>query len=40
MISDANATQTDAEHAESLNTFAMFFGDVLTTDEAIDRISF
>jgi ureidoacrylate peracid hydrolase len=39
MISDANATQTDAEHAASLNTFAMFFGDVMTTGEAISRIA-
>lgn len=39
MISDANATMTDAEHAASLNTFVMFFGDVLSTDEAMGMIS-
>lgn len=39
MLSDANATLTDEEHAASLNTFAMFFGDVMTVDEAISRLS-
>ena len=38
MVSDANATLSDEEHAASLNTFAMFFGDVLTVDEAIGRL--
>lgn len=38
MLSDANATITDAEHAASLNTFGMFFGDVLTVEEAIGRL--
>lgn len=38
MLSDANATWTDEEHAGTLNTFAIFFGDVMTTDEAIGRI--
>jgi ureidoacrylate peracid hydrolase len=38
MISDANATLTDEVHAASLNTFMMFFGDVMPTKEAIARI--
>jgi ureidoacrylate peracid hydrolase len=38
MLSDANATWTDEEHAATLNTFAIFFGDVMTTDEALARI--
>ena len=39
MLSDANATLTDEEHAATLNTFAMFFGDVLSVDEALTRIT-
>ena len=39
MLSDGNATLSDEEHAATLNTFAMFFGDVLTTDEVIARLS-
>jgi hypothetical protein len=35
LISDCNATLTDEEHAAALNTFMMFFGDVMTGDEAI-----
>ena len=38
MVADGNATNTDEEHAATLNNFLMFFGDVLTTDEAISRI--
>jgi ureidoacrylate peracid hydrolase len=38
MISDANATLTDEEHAASLNTFMMFFGDVMSTKEVVARI--
>ncbi len=38
MLSDANATWSDEEHAATLNTFAIFFGDVMTTDEALARI--
>ena len=38
MLSDANATVTDEEHAATLNTFAMFFGDVLSVDEARARV--
>ena len=39
MVSDANATFTDEEHAGALNTFMMFFGDVMGTDEAIARLT-
>ncbi len=38
MLSDANATWTDEEHAATLNNFNIFFGDVMTTDEAIARL--
>jgi ureidoacrylate peracid hydrolase len=38
MLSDANATWTDEEHAASLNNFLLFFGDVMTADEAIGRL--
>lgn len=39
MLSDGNAALNDAEHAAALNTFAMFFGDVMTTDEAVARLA-
>jgi ureidoacrylate peracid hydrolase len=39
MLSDGNATFTDEEHAGALNTFMMYFGDVMTTEEAITRLS-
>jgi ureidoacrylate peracid hydrolase len=38
MLSDGNATWSDEEHAATLNTFAIFFGDVMTTGEALARI--
>jgi ureidoacrylate peracid hydrolase len=38
MLSDANATWTDEEHAAALNSFLLFFGDVMTTDEAITKL--
>jgi ureidoacrylate peracid hydrolase len=38
MLSDGNASLTDEEHAASLNNFMIFFGDVMTTDEAIARL--
>jgi ureidoacrylate peracid hydrolase len=38
MLSDGNATWTDEEHAGTLNTFLLFFGDVMTTDEAVARL--
>jgi ureidoacrylate peracid hydrolase len=39
MLSDGNATLTEEEHAGALNTFMMFFGDVMSTDEAITRLA-
>ena len=38
MLADANATWTDEEHAATLNNFLLFFGDVMTADEAIGRL--
>jgi ureidoacrylate peracid hydrolase len=38
MLSDGNATWTDEEHAATLNSFMIFFGDVMSTDEAIARL--
>lgn len=38
MLSDGNATLTDAEHAAALDNFLLFFGDVITTDEAMQRL--
>jgi len=38
MLSDANATWTDEEHAATLNSFMLFFGDVMTADEAIAKL--
>ena len=38
MLSDGNASLTDEEHAASLNNFLVFFGDVMTTDEAAARL--
>jgi ureidoacrylate peracid hydrolase len=38
MLSDGNATWTDEEHAATLNSFAMFFGDVMSTAEAATRL--
>jgi ureidoacrylate peracid hydrolase len=38
MLSDGNASLTDEEHAASLNNFLIFFGDVMTIDEAASRL--
>jgi ureidoacrylate peracid hydrolase len=38
MLSDANATWSDEAHAATLNNFALFFGDVMMSDEAIARL--
>jgi ureidoacrylate peracid hydrolase len=38
MLSDANATWTDEEHAATLNNFMLCFGDVMTADETIGRL--
>jgi len=39
MVSDSTAAFTDEEHAGSLNTFMLFFGDVMSTNEAIGRMA-
>jgi ureidoacrylate peracid hydrolase len=39
MVSDANAASTDEEHANALVAFYLIFGDVMTADEAIGRLS-
>jgi ureidoacrylate peracid hydrolase len=38
MVSDANAAWTEEEHVATLNTFILFFGDVMGTDEVIARL--
>ena len=38
MISDANAAVTDEEHNATLGNILRIFGDVMTTDEAIERL--
>ncbi len=38
MLADANAAATDAEHAAALDTIALFFGDVMSVDEALARL--
>jgi ureidoacrylate peracid hydrolase len=38
MVSDANAALTEEEHVATLNTFILFFGDVLGTDDVITRL--
>ena len=38
MLSDGNATWTDEEQNATLNNCSLFFGDVLTTEEAIVRL--
>jgi ureidoacrylate peracid hydrolase len=38
MLSDANATWSDEAHAATLDNFAVFFGDVMTADEAIGKL--
>jgi hypothetical protein len=39
LISDCSATLTDEEHGAALNTFMMFFGDVMTSDEAVATLN-
>jgi len=38
MLSDGTAAATPEEHAASLNNIALFFGDVMTVDEAAERL--
>jgi ureidoacrylate peracid hydrolase len=39
LLSDGTATSTDEEHAAALNSFQVSFGDVMTVDEALARLS-
>ncbi len=38
MLSDGTATWTDEEHAATLDSFMLFFGDVMATDDVIGRL--
>jgi ureidoacrylate peracid hydrolase len=38
VLSDATAAATLEEHEASLNNIALFFGDVMTVDEAAERL--
>jgi ureidoacrylate peracid hydrolase len=38
MLSDANAANTPEEHVAALNTLALYFADVMTVDEALQRV--
>ena len=38
MLSDATATWTDKEHTATLDSFLLFFGDVMGIEEAIGRL--
>lgn len=38
MVSDANATWSDAEHAATLDLFVAFFGDAITSAETMSRL--
>ena len=39
MVSDANAALTDEEHAATLNSFLVAFGDIMTSDDVIQRLT-
>jgi ureidoacrylate peracid hydrolase len=39
LLSDGTATSTDEEHAAALNGFQISFGDVMTVDEALERLT-
>jgi len=39
MLSDANASRTDEAHAATLNNFMVYFGEVMTVSETIDRLA-
>jgi ureidoacrylate peracid hydrolase len=38
MLADANAAATVPEHTAALDNCALFFGDVMTVDEAVARL--
>ena len=39
VLSDATAAATLEEHVASLNNLALFFADVMTVDEAAERLT-
>jgi ureidoacrylate peracid hydrolase len=39
MVSDANASFTEAEHEAALLNFITYFGDVQSTDEVLDILA-
>jgi ureidoacrylate peracid hydrolase len=39
MVSDANAASTDDEHNATLANILRIFGDVMSTEEVIERLS-
>jgi ureidoacrylate peracid hydrolase len=39
MVSDANAALTDEEHAATLNSFYVAFGDVMTSEDVLQRLT-
>jgi len=39
MLSDGNATHTDEVHAATLDNFQLYFGDVMTTEQAVARLA-
>jgi nicotinamidase-related amidase len=38
MVSDANSAATDEEHAATLGSIYLYFGDVQTTAEVVGRL--
>ncbi len=38
MLTDANAAASDQEHAATLDNFVLFFGDVMSAEDAIGRL--
>jgi nicotinamidase-related amidase len=38
MLSDANAARTDQDHANTLNNFQIYFGEVMTVEQTITRL--
>lgn len=38
LVADCNATMTDEEHSAALDTFMMFFGDVMDTEDVVARL--
>jgi isochorismate hydrolase len=38
LVDDALSANSREEHENTMNNFVLFFGDVLTTDEVIERV--